>query len=496
MSETNYQSIKEYIRERLNSSFDSVYLIFGEEFLYQQVTRDLLNAIIPDPASQKHNYEVVNHKDEGQLADVIERMNTYSFFSEKKVMELRDATVFVANHNQGSVLQKVKQLYEKNDFEKAAKKFLSLLSRLQIRLSDLSSDNSTVISDETIADRFNISEEQANEIDWIKKLCAYCLERKLLVPETGDDAQRLKNAVEHGFPKNNFLFITTDTIDKRKALYKTIKKLGTIIDCSIPKGNRKADVDTQRRFLQQQMRRLLKKYNKQIDSKSFELIFKMTGFDLRAFTANLEKLIDYAKDRDLITADDVHAVLIRTRQDPIYELTGAISERDTLKTLHYMSSLLYSGFHYLQILTAMTNQIRKLLVIKGFIESRYGSNWHPGIGYDQFKKMIIPLIVKYDEELIEKVDYHQNAVKGKFEPQDLKKKKKPSTDLFVAKNPNNPYPIFQQFLRSQRYTKEELYSAFEALSHADVKLKTTGQAPAAVLEQVVFKICGTGNQGK
>ncbi|MBC2716687.1 MAG: hypothetical protein HF978_15395 [Desulfobacteraceae bacterium] len=489
MSEINYQSIKKYISECLSTSFDPVYLIFGEEFLYHQVTQDLLNAIIPNPVKQKHNYEVVNHREEGQLIDVIERMNTYSFFSEKKIMELRDATVFVASHNQGIILQKVKQLYENNDFEKASKRFLNLLSRLQIDLADISCETA-VISDETIADKFNIREDQANDIDWIKKLSLYCLERNLSVPESGDDAERLKNAIEHGFPKNNFLFVTTDTIDKRKALYKTIKKFGTVIDCSIPKGNRKADIDAQRRFLQQHSRQVLKKQNKQIDLQAFELIFKMTGFDLRAFTSNLEKLVDHAKDRDHITTDDVQAVLIRTRQDPVYELTGALSERDTLKTLHYMSSLLSSGFHYLQIMAAMTNQIRKLLVIKGFLESGYGSNWHPGIGYDQFKKMIIPLISKYDAELIEKADYHQNAVKGKFEAQELKKKKKLSTDLIIAKNPNNPYPVFQQFVRSKNYTKDELCAAFEILNHADVKLKTSGQSPSAVLEEVVFKICG------
>ncbi|MDA3897145.1 MAG: hypothetical protein PF482_13475 [Desulfobacteraceae bacterium] len=497
MPEINYQSVKEYIHERLNSSFDPVYLIYGEEFLYHQITQSLVKAIIPDPAHQKHNFEVINHKEENQLAEVIERMNTYSFFSEKKIMELRDATVFVASHNQGNVLEKVKQLFEKNDFEKASKRFLNLLSRLQIRLpdisddmsSDMSSDISGAISDAAIADKFNISEDQAGEIEWIKKLCSYCIERKLSVPESGDDAQRLKNAIEKGFPKNNFLFITTDTVDKRKALYKTIKKFGTVIDCAIPKGNRKADIDAQRRFLQQHTRQLLRKQNKQIDSKAFDLIFKMTGFDLRAFNANLEKLVDYAKDRDMITADDVQAVLIRTRQDPIYELTGALSERDTLKTLHYMPSLLSSGYHYLQVLTAMINQIRKMLVIKDFQESKYGSSWHPGTSYDQFRQKVIPAIVKYDEELIEKISFYQEAVKGNFDLQDTKKKKKPATDLIVVKNPNNPYPVFQQFLRSKNYSKQDLFMAFEILSAADVKLKTTGQPPPVVLEDAVFKIC-------
>jgi len=485
MPEINYHSIKTHISEKLSTSFDPVYLIFGEEFLYRQVTKDLINAVIADPVRQKHNYEVVNHREEGQVTDIIERMNTYSFFSGKKILELRDATVFAAGHNQGNILQKVKQLYENNDVENAAKRFLNLLGRLGLGLSDFSAD----ISDDALATVFDLNEEQATDVDWIRKLYAYCVEQNLPVPEAGDDAERLKSAIERGFPKNNILVITTDTIDKRKALYKTIKKTGTVIDCSVAKGNRKSDIDAQRQFLQQQMHRLLKKHNKQMDSRAFELIFKMTGFDPRAFTASLEKLLDYAKDRDHISTEDVHAVLIRTKKDPVYELTGALSQRDPLKTIFYITSLLSSGFHYLQILAALTNQIRKLLVIKDFQESRYGRDWHPGIGYDQFRQLIIPLIVKYDEKLIEKIIYHQDSMKGRLDSAD-DSKKKPASDLMIAKNPNNPYPVFQQFLHSRKYTKKELLAAFVVLNHADVKLKSTGQKPVNVLEEAVFKICG------
>lgn len=486
MPEINYQSIKQHINECINLCFNSVYLIFGEEFLCRQVTQDLINAIIPDVFRQKHNYEVVNYREEGQLADVIERMNTYSFFSEKKIVELRDATVFVARHNQGNALQKIRQLYENNDFEKAGNRFLNLLSRLQIDLSDIPAE----MTDDALADKFNLGEDQSNDIDWIKKLCAYCQERKLPVPAAGDDAERLKIAIEAGFPKKNLLIITTDTVDKRKALYKTIKNTGTIIDCSIAKGARKVDIDAQRAVLRQHMQNLLQKHNKQIPGPAFELIFQFTGFDLRAFAASIDKLVDYAGDRDRISIEDVRAVLIRTRKDPVYELTGALAERNTLKTLNLMTSLLADGFHHLQIMAALTNQIRKLLVIKDFQESKAGRNWHPGMVYDQFRQTIIPLIVKYDENLLEKVSVYQAAAKGRFDESiDSKKKKKPDSDLVIAKYPNNPYPVFLQFRNCSKYGKNELLAAFDVLSHADVKLKTTGQNPVTVLEEVVFKIC-------
>jgi hypothetical protein len=128
-------------------------------------------------------------------------------------------------------------------------------------------------------------------------------------------------------------------------------------------------------------------------------------------------------------------------------------------------------------------------VIKDFQKSKYGSTWHPGCSYDQFRQKVIPSIVKYDQEMIEKMTFYQDAVKGRFDSQDLKKIKKPATDLIIVKNPNNPYPVFQQFLKSKKYSKHDLYIAFKILSAADVKLKTTGQSPPVVLEEAILNIC-------
>jgi len=483
MSEINYQSVKDYISDRIKTSFDPVYLIFGEEYLYKQVVASLVNAIIPDQTKQKHNYEVVRQKEEGQLVDVLERINTYSFFSEKKIVELRDATLFVTFHNNEKLLNKVKQAFENNEPGKASNFFLNLLSRLNLDLEDL--------SDNTIGDKLNISQDQSYDIDWIKKLIAYCSDNRLSVPEAGDDAERLKSAIENGFPKDNFLFISTDTIDKRKGLYKTIKKFGTVIDCAVAKGSRKVDRDEQRRFLLQHMKQLAKTNNKQVDPRAFDLMVKMIGFDLRGFSSNMEKMIDYVGVRETITIDDARAVLNRLRQDPIYEITGAVSEKDTLKALYYLSSLLSSGYHYLQILTAITNQIRRLLLIKGFVESSYGGDWRPGMSFDRFKSLIIPSIRQYDEALLAHISDQKNLMKGNIniDPAGSKPKKKDATDLIIAKNPNNPYPIYQMFLRSENFSKKDLCASFEILNQTDVKLKTTGQTPRFVLEEAVLAIC-------
>ena len=69
---------------------------------------------------------------------------------------------------------------------------------------------------------------------------------------------------------------------------------------------------------------------------AFTRLYEMTGFDLRTFSNNLEKLVLFAGERQEITEDDVAAVLERSKQDPIYVLTGAVSDRNPVQSLELL----------------------------------------------------------------------------------------------------------------------------------------------------------------
>jgi len=148
----------------------------------------------------------------------------------------------------------------------------------------------------------------------------------------------------------------------------------------------------------------------------------------------------------------------------------------------------------------MINQIRKLLLVKGFVESPYGRDWQAACSYDYFQRHIIPALVAYDRELLDQLDSWQTMLTEEADPQNSeipvkKKKNKTDTDLLVAKNPKNPYPIYLLFKKSERYTKEDLLEAFDSLNEADKQLKSSGQNPKLVLEKVVLDICGTQVRG-
>ena len=77
-----------------------------------------------------------------------------------------------------------------------------------------------------------------------------------------------------------------------------------------------------------QTKTILAPFGKTLDKAAFQKLVEMTGFDLRMFTGNLEKLVQYVGDRKTIAVEDVESALPRTRQDPVFELTNAVTDRN------------------------------------------------------------------------------------------------------------------------------------------------------------------------
>ena len=87
-------------------------------------------------------------------------------------------------------------------------------------------------------------------------------------------------------------------------------------------------------------------------------------------------------------------------QDPVFELTNAVTDRNYDAAAFYLKSLLSQGFFPLQIIAAIINQVRKVLIVKDFLESPAGKFWRPGLTFDQFKKQfsqtILPALQAHD----------------------------------------------------------------------------------------------------
>jgi len=344
-----------------------------------------------------------------------------------------------------------------------------------------------------------------------------------------NDIENLVKLIEKGFPDNHYLVVTSLSADKRRALFNAIKSSGVAIDCSVPQGSGKADKEAQAELLHLTMKAVLDKTGKGITGDAFQAITDMTGFDPVALNDNLERLTAFIGTRDMITLKDVSSVVKRTRKDAIFELTNAVGQKNLDAALFYYKSLCDSGFHPLQLLASLVNQMRKIFVVKIFILNQVESQntcWRSNQSYQQFTTTTMPFVTRADIELqktiaqwiddlgnrvsqISEPDSDSDSDKGDIDSKSDKRKnkgspskkipneKKLATDLNIAFNSKNSYPVYQTFLKSDKFGLNELASIMAELSDMDYRFKSSSDGDQAiVLEELIIRICTSSIEKK
>ena len=312
------------------------------------------------------------------------------------------------------------------------------------------------------------------------------------------DLDALQALVEKGLPQGHYLLLTTPQADRRRTLFKAFSKYGLVVDCTVAKGSRKADKTEQAALLRTLMEEVLGPVQKGIDGQAFTLLTDRVGFDPATLVDNLEKLVAFIGPRSGITAADVQSVVERTRKDAIFEFTNAVADRNAPSALFYFHSLTREGAHPLQFLKALANQLRKTTRVKGFVEScrsRGEMVWYPGQSYQQFTRTTLPVVVKADELMVKNLTAWEDelplmdAPKPSGKKKAAAKKKKPTSDLAMAPNPKNAYPVYQTFLKSDNFTQKELIHILMALGDLDFRLKSGTGHPHVLLENFIIQIC-------
>jgi DNA polymerase-3 subunit delta len=178
--------------------------------------------------------------------------------------------------------------------------------------------------------------------------------------------------------------------------------------------------------------------------------------------------------------------------DPVFELTNAVADRNPAQSLYYAQALLDAKWHPLQILSALANQMRKLLVAKSFISGTYGKSWVPGMRYPQFQNSVMPAIEAHDKQSRDRSAAWQTTISA--ETADGRSSTKSSTDIVLAANPRSPYPVYQTLLKSDNFSLQELIAALQILNQADLGLKSSAQDHALILKKAMMEICGIASR--
>jgi DNA polymerase III subunit delta len=479
MTEVLHGQLTDAIKKAASNALPGVFLVHGQEMLVEQAVESLVVKLL-NGASRDLCCDTVEGLVE-KIPDVLAQMNTFSMMAGCKVVIFKEAKLFEGRANQQRLAEQIIEAWDGEDLERAAKSLLDLCGQLSIEPEQV------MEASPEIEPWRQLHEGLGDQ--GLDKVVQCTIDRGRRSTGGGNDMETLLTAVAKGFADRHHLIITVNAkVPKNLKLYKSIRDHGWIVDCNVPMGERRADRMAQEGVLRQALETILGPAGKHLQAGAFDSLCRLTGFDLRTFVQNVEKLIDFTGARTDITVEDVQGLLRRTKSDPIFELTNAVADRNLKQALFFLHSLLDGRLYPLQILSALANQIRKLLVAKSFVLSRQGKCWAAGMAYAQFKSGVMPAIAEFDRQIRDmSLGWRASADEAKDG-----KAGEPKTghDIVLAPNANNPYPVYQTLLKSEKYTRQELLTAMALLSQADVRLKSSGQDAALVLNKAIMNICG------
>ena len=147
-------------------------------------------------------------------------------------------------------------------------------------------------------------------------------------------------------------------VDKRNRMYKAVKAAGRIGEF----------VQQDEKTLMRWAAGLLKKEGKMITQRDMELLLTMTGVDMGNLRMELEKIISYTGDRDVVTGEDIQQVCTTQTQNKIFDMVRAVTEKNQKRALDLYYDLLTLKEPPMRILFLLAKQFRQLLLVKEYAE--------------------------------------------------------------------------------------------------------------------------------
>lgn len=170
-------------------------------------------------------------------------------------------------------------------------------------------------------------------------------------------------------PSESACFIfTEEEVDKRSRLYKAVQKTGYAAEFTMQDES----------ILKRWIAGILKKEGKKITEGTVQLFLTRTGTDMENIQMELEKLICYCMDRDVIRLEDVEAVCTSRISNHIFDMVNAIADKQQGKALELYYDLIALKEPPMRILFLIARQCNILLQtkelrLKGFDNKAIGS---------------------------------------------------------------------------------------------------------------------------
>lgn len=171
--------------------------------------------------------------------------------------------------------------------------------------------------------------------------------------------KRIKDVIEklvEGSSNKNILVIMSDEI-KEDPLLNLIKKRGMVVEFSVP------DFET----LVKWVRNGVENKGKKIEEEAIYLLLSHRGDELLSIKNEIDKLVIYSEDRNLITTQIVAELLGLKKGVTIFDLLDAVKKKDKKRALQVIREITLKE-PLPKIMFSMENEIKRLLIAKIFME--------------------------------------------------------------------------------------------------------------------------------
>lgn len=202
-------------------------------------------------------------------------------------------------------------------------------------------------------------------IDLAETLPFFAEKRVIIIENSGlfkSGGEQLAEYLNEQNSSTVFLFVETE-IDKRSKLFKTVGNKGCAVEFV------KQDETTLKRWIAG----ILGREGKKITESTVQLFLTKTGTDMENIYTELEKLICYCMDREIVTSDDVEAVCTVRINNQIFDMVDAIADKKQSKALQLYYDLLALKEPPMRILFLIARQCNILLQVKSMKGKGYGN---------------------------------------------------------------------------------------------------------------------------
>jgi DNA polymerase-3 subunit delta len=430
-----------------------IYLVFGERYLCQRAADQILDHLLPNESQRSGNLIMVDG-DQEEPGKTLNQLRTYSLFGGRRVIRVMDSRLLHSKLIAKNLWEKGVKQYQNNDLAAAGRYLRQVLDIGGMTPVDLEE-----LPAATWKNKLGFARPQGS-LAWVAEVLEKTGPADDTAAVTGGQniTDLYTRAFDEGLPSGNILILITDAADKRKKFYKYLAKQGSVLDLSVDTGANKAATDSQKEVLTEIVSRTLAESDKKMEPRAMEIFLERVGFHPVAAALESEKLALYTEERKKITVEDLNEVIGRTREEAVYELSEAFSNRDLMATLIINGRLLENGLHPLVIIATLRNHLKKMLVI-GSMRDLDSPAYSPGLSFPAFKG-------GYLERLkTARADW----------PKDL---------------PGHPYALYMMFRKVEKFQTSALIKALSELLATEYRLKSSAMPEKIILESMFFKLLG------